>query len=241
MHKLDPRSKGVWVLCISILAFIFQDLVLFILLVLAVFPFLMMGKMVKEFFRGLSGLTFLIVFILIINSWVRSLNYAFVVILRIIVLMMTFSLYFQTTLPEDLTQSLLSLRVSYPNAFALSLAFRFVPTMAQETEIIMDAQKSRGHQIQEGGIIQQIRNLLPLLIPLLLNSLRRAYHVAEALESRGFGSRSVPEFYFPLKFKHVDSLLILISLIMLVGGIILQINLDLLPSWLQWVQWNLTI
>ena len=103
-----------------------------------------------------------IFFILIINTLSGSLNNSLITIIRLMVLMMIFSIYFQTTLPEDITQSLILLHVPYSTAFSLSLSFRFVPTMAQETEIVMNAQKSRGHRIEEGGMIQQVKNLFPL-------------------------------------------------------------------------------
>jgi len=101
----------------------------------------------------------------------------------------------------------------------------------------MNAQKSRGHRIQEGGMIQQIRNLFPLLIPLLMNSIRRAYHVAEALETRAFGVKKVPNFYYPLRFKFIDILFIVLNIIILGLGIYIQINLDLMPV----LNWGLSI
>jgi energy-coupling factor transport system permease protein len=192
------------------------------------------AKMVREFFKGLAGIQFLIIFILIINTVLLSLNFAIVTILRIVVLMGAFSLYFQTTLPEDLTQSLISLGFKYPYAFAISLAFRFVPTMALETEIIMEAQKSRGHRIQEGGVIQQIRNLFPLLIPLLFNSIRRAYNVAEALESRAFGVYPKPTFFYPIRFTAKDGAIVIGSILFLITGILLVNNISSMPGWLQW-------
>lgn len=126
-------------------------------------------------------------------------------------------------------QSMIAMKFSYPTAFSLSLAFRFIPTIATETEIIIDAQKSRGHRIEEGGIFQQIRNLFPLIIPLLLNSIRRAYNVAEALESRGFDSEKAHTFYFPLHFEKKDLLFIILNLALLIGGIIVFFSIQSVP------------
>ena len=143
--------------------------------------------------------------------------------------MLVFSIYFQTTSPEDLSEALLKLKFPYSLAFSLSLAFRFVPTMATETQIITDAQKSRGHRIEEGGVIKKIRNLIPLLVPLLMNSIRRAFHVAEALETRAFGATKSPQSYFPLYFTSKDRVFSILSVALLGLGLFVHINLANLP------------
>ena len=237
LHRLDPRSKLFMILTYTILAFMFRSLPLMIILFLLTILFMLIANLSSQFIKGLKGLYFVIFFILIINTLSGSLNSSLITIIRLMILMIIFSIYFQTTLPEDITQSLILLHVPYSTAFSLSLSFRFVPTMAQETEIVMNAQKSRGHRIQEGGMIQQIRNLFPLLIPLLMNSIRRAYHVAEALETRAFGVKKVPNFYYPLRFKFIDIFFIVLNIIILGLGIFIQINLDLIPI----LNWGLSI
>ena len=237
LHRLDPRSKLFMILTYTILAFTFKSLILMTILLLSTIPLLLIANITSQFIKGLKGLYFIIFFILIINTLSGSFNTSLITIIRLMVLMIIFSIYFQTTLPEDITQSLILLHVPYSTAFSLSLSFRFVPTMAHETEIVMNAQKSRGHRIQEGGMIQQIRNLFPLLIPLLMNSIRRAYHVAEALETRAFGIKKVPNFYYPLRFKLLDLCFIVLNAIILGVGIYIQINLNLMPI----LNWGLSI
>ena len=234
LHRLDPRSKLFMILAYTILAFTFKNLILMIILFSLTIPFMLIANLSSQFIKGIKGLSFVIFFILIINTLSGSFNNSLITIIRLMVLMIIFSIYFQTTLPEDITQSLILLHIPYSTAFSLSLSFRFVPTMAQETEIVMNAQKSRGHRIQEGGMIQQIRNLFPLLIPLLMNSIRRAYHVAEALETRAFGVKKIPNFYYPLRLKFLDLCFIVLNTIILGIGIYIQINLDLMPIWMQW-------
>ena len=237
LHRLDPRSKLFMILTYTILAFTFRSLPLMIILFLLAIPFILIANLSSQFIKGLKGLYFLIFFIIIINTLSGSFNNSLITIIRLMILMIIFSVYFQTTLPEDITQSLILLHIPYSTAFSLSLSFRFVPTMAQETEIVMNAQKSRGHRIQEGGMIQQVRNLFPLLIPLLMNSIRRAYHVAEALETRAFGVKKVPNFYYPLRLKLLDLCFIVLNAIILGVGIFIQINLDLIPI----LNWGLSI
>ncbi|MCK5346076.1 MAG: energy-coupling factor transporter transmembrane protein EcfT [Candidatus Heimdallarchaeota archaeon] len=235
IHRLDPRSKGLMVLTFAILAISAKHLAsIGILAAIALLPILILSRMISQLLKGLAGLSVLIFSILILNSYLISFNYALVVILRLIVLMGVFSIFFQSTLPEDLTQAMIRFRIPYSMAFATSLSFRFIPTMARETEIIIDAQRSRGHKIEQGGMISQIRNLFPLLIPLLMNSIRRAFHVAEALETRAFGVNKHPTYYFPLKFTKSDWIVTIFSLGLLILGVLFSTNVLILPPWMEW-------
>ena len=235
IHRLDPRSKGLMVLTFAILAISAKHLAsIGILAAIALLPILILSRMISQLLKGLAGLSVLIFSILILNSYLISFNYALVVILRLIVLMGVFSIFFQSTLPEDLTQAMIRFRIPYSMAFATSLSFRFIPTMARETEIIIDAQRSRGHKIEQGGMISQIRNLFPLLIPLLMNSIRRAFHVAEALETRAFAVNTPPTYYFPLKFTKSDWIVTIFSLGLLILGVLFSTNVLILPPWMEW-------
>ena len=234
IHQLDPRVKSILVIVYCAITFLFSNLSMMIFLFIFTFPLLFLAKTVRICFQSIASLTVLLSFILIINTWIISLNSALIICIRLLLLFIVFSLLFQTTVPDEITQMLLKIRIPYPVAFALSLSFRFVPTMARETEIIMDAQRSRGHRIEEKGIVNQIKNLFPLLIPLLINSIRRAYHVAEALETRAFGAQKHPTFLYPLHFKKIDWIFSVFLLIILGIAIFFSIHTQLLPVWLLW-------
>ena len=143
-------------------------------------------------------------------------------------------LFFLTVDPNDLALSLISMKVPYEFAFSFSLAFRFVPTIAREAQNIMDAQQSRGYELQQKGIISQIKNLFPLLVPLIISSIKRAFNVAEALESRAFGSDNERSYYFSIKFRLRDWIFISYLIIILAFFIIIRLNFNFLPSWLLW-------
>ena len=66
----------------------------------------------------------------------------------------------------------------------MTIALRFIPTLIEEAEKIMNAQKARGADLESGGLIQRVKALIPILIPLLISSVRRAYELAEAMECR---------------------------------------------------------
>ena len=69
-------------------------------------------------------------------------------------------------------------------AMMMTIALRFIPTLTDETDKIMSAQKARGADIESGGLIKRLRALMPILIPLLFSSVRRAYELAEAMDCR---------------------------------------------------------
>lgn len=237
MHRFDPRAKGVMIIVFSILSFLFEDLILMCILLLATIPFLFLARIWSDFVKGMSSMSFLFIIIILLNTYIYSLNLALIVCLRIVILMMIFSTFFQTTAPDDLMQALIAMKIPFTIAFTLALAFRFVPTMANETEIVMEAQKTRGHQIDEGGFIQQVRNLFPLLIPLMLNSIRRANNVAEALESRAFGVDNPRMFFYQIHFVKKDWIFFILQIAFLIIGIILHIQVSIIP----WLNWSLTI
>lgn len=140
-----------------------------------------------------------------------------------------FSIFFLTVDPNDLALSLISMKFPYSVSFSFSLAFRFVPTIAIETANIKDAQQSRGYEMEASGLLNQIKNLFPLLVPLIICSIKRAFNVAEALESRAFGSQKQRTFYYTIKFSLKDWIITFILLSLLVIAIYIRINIILFP------------
>ena len=143
--------------------------------------------------------------------------------LRLVNIIIAFSIFFQTTHPDDLTQAIAKMGVSYPIAFSFSLAFRFIPTLANEVETITKAQKSRGLVLQKGGLFQQIRSLFPLLIPLITNSIKRAFYVAESLEARSFGIQKNRTQLHPVRLRFADWAIFVFLLVLLAAGIVAKI------------------
>lgn len=111
---------------------------------------------------------------------------ALVVCLRWLGIATAFFLFFQTTLPEELGDSLVKMGMPYALAFIFSSSMQFVPVIARRAHEVMDAQRSRGIRLE--GDLASLRNYPALLGPLLLQSFKLSDELAEAMESRGFGS-----------------------------------------------------
>jgi len=238
MHMLDPRTKMILVVIYLTILLLFNEILYQLFIMVSLIPLIVLGHLAKRIIKMLKRMVFLFFFIIFFNTLLLSppnkgFNLGIHMALRLINILMTFSLLFQTTSPDDISQAITKFGVPYHISFSLSLAFRFVPTLAQEMETITDAQKSRGLEIHKGGVLQQIRNLFPLLIPLISNSIKRAYYIAESLEARSFGiNMKNRTYFFSVKMKKKDVFLILWLLILLSFGIFLKLNPELLPNWI---------
>jgi len=233
IHKLDPRTKMFMTIVFMTVALLFTTIIpLLITFIITLIPILL-AKSVEEWLNSLKGTTILLVFILVINSFIRDFDFALAMVLRLIVLITAFSVFFLTTHPDDLAQALIQMKVPFDFAFALSMATRYVPTLAREAQTIMDAQMSRGLELQKGGLTQKIKNLIPLIIPLIVNSVRRALSIAESLESRAFGAIKKRTYLYQLKLKKNDFIFITFLTLYLLLMIYIKIYSPL-ASWMEW-------
>ncbi|MFW9819118.1 MAG: energy-coupling factor transporter transmembrane component T family protein [Candidatus Thorarchaeota archaeon] len=234
LHKLDPRAKLVFSIIYTICALLFTEIIPLLFIFLSLVPLVLIGRLFKQWIKSIRGLSFLIIFIIVLNTLFISLSFAIAMILRIYIMISAFSIFFLTVDPNDLALSLISMKLPYEFAFSFSLAFRFVPTIATEAQNILDAQQSRGYEMQKKGLVSQIKNLFPLLIPLIICSIRRAFNVAEALESRAFGSKKERTYYYKIRFTLKDWIFTLYLLIFLTFTIFIRINFNALPIFLTW-------
>lgn len=214
MHNLDPRTKLIMVIVLSSLSLMYFEIVPLLLILLLNTLLITLAKCLKEWYMTFQGLTILIAFVFIFNFFLVSPIFAIVTVLRLLALASSFAIFFLTVHPDDLTQSLIQMHVPFDYAFSFSLAIRFVPTIAQEATSIMDAQMSRGLELQKGNLIQKARNYLPILVPLIVNAIRRALQIAESLESRGFGAEDKRTYLYELKLRLIDYFTILIFIVL---------------------------
>jgi energy-coupling factor transport system permease protein len=237
LHNLDPRAKLVLAIVYTISGLLFKEIVPLLFIFLTLIPLIIIGRIFKQWIKSIRALSYLIIFIIVLNTLFykdNGFSFAIAMVLRIYIMMSAFSIFFLTVDPNDLALSLISMRLPYEFAFSFSLAFRFVPTIAMEAQNIIDAQQSRGYEMQEKGIINQIKNLFPLLIPLIICSIRRAFNVAEALESRAFGSKKERSYYYTIKYSVKDWIFTIYLVLLLIVLIIIKIQFNLMPEIFMW-------
>lgn len=223
VHRLDPRAKFLFVIGIIMPSLLFTNVYLLIGLLLVQVPLFFIGRVTRRWLQSLRAGVFLSGLIFVVNYFTGPLVNAFALTLRFLLLMTTFSFFFMTTSPDDLGLAIdkvgfirwLSRKwLGYPNAlsFTFTTAVRLVPTMAVDAQTVVDAQRSRGLELDKGNLLRRVRNYIPILIPLLLIAIRRSLELAEALESRGFPGKEGRVSLFELRLKAVDYLLLGISL-----------------------------
>ncbi|MFQ5831234.1 MAG: energy-coupling factor transporter transmembrane component T family protein [Candidatus Thorarchaeota archaeon] len=237
VHNLDPRSKMFLSLVLAIVSLMFLEIVPLLIILVLLVPLIAAAKSLRRWARSMRGLSYLLIFIIIFNTLLSTVanpfSHSIALTIRLVALMTSFSVFFLTVHPDQLAQALIQMRVRFEFAFAMSMAMRYVPTLGQEAYAIMDAQKARGVELDKGNILRRIRNIVPIIVPLIIVSIRRALSVAESMESRGFGACEDRTYMEKLKFRKRDWGVILVSL----AGVILLIYVRLfvpLPGWMLW-------
>jgi len=232
IHKIDPRSKLAYVILFTALTVYFVNPLVLLLVLSSSFPIVLISRIANRWIQSIKGSLLFIAFIFIFNFigivWATGSIWGAVtsgisMSIRFIALISIFSVFFLTTSPEDLTQSMVQMRIPYDYALTFNMAMRFVPTLSREAQIIMDAQRSRGLEMEKGNLIQRIRNYIPVLIPLIISSFRRAELVADAMESRAFGASKKRSSLYILKMENRDTLFFAIS----VASFLLLLSLKL--------------
>ncbi len=213
IHRLDPRVKLFSSFVILVTAVIHVDVFIMGLLLLAEAGLIAMARVHNLWLKTLRGalplasIVFIITFIsryTLKPSILPAVGYAFAYSFRLVVFLSSFSLFFLTTTPEEIALTLQKLRLPYEYTFAFVSAIRFTPVMAEELRSIMDAQRARGLELDKGPFTRRLRNMIPILVPLLVNVIRRSYELAEAMEVKCFGASKKRTSLRVLKMKRSD-------------------------------------
>lgn len=245
LHRMDPRVKIV-LLC-TIIATIFCTFNFYALGLVTAFiivAILLSGVPLRMYLKSLKVIIIIVVITSLLNIfyssgtpifefWIFKITLdgiyrAIYVTVRIIALILISSSLTFTTSPTDLTDAierLMSpLKVFHVKvheiAMMMTIALRFIPTLLDETDKIMSAQKARGADMESGNLIQKVKSLIPVLIPLFVSAFRRAYELAVAMECRCYQGGDGRTRMKSLHMKRLDYLSIIV-MALVVGGVVL--------------------
>jgi len=212
IHRLDPRTKLLGAIWFIIIIFLANNWLSYVVLIAFVLTAVKLSEINPKFFiNGVKPLIWLILFTVILQIlftsgqtiWFRFgpvvisqegvLNGVFIFFRFVLIIFMS-TILTLTTMPLSLTDAIefllrpfAAIKVPvHEIALMLSIALRFVPTLMDETEKIMNAQRARGIDFGEGNIYEQMKSIVPLLIPLFVSSFNRAEELATAMEARGY-------------------------------------------------------
>ena len=163
----------------------------------------------------------------------RGLSTALLMSVRIVCLIAGTSLLTYTTSPialtdgiEQLFSPLKKIRVPvHEIAMMMTIALRFIPTLIEETDKIMAAQKARGADMESGNLLQRVKALIPILIPLFVSAFRRAEELALAMECRCYHGGEGRTRMRKLQFHGIDAVSALLMAVIFAGVILVNITL----------------
>ena len=209
-HRLDPRTKILLVVLYIVALFCAKGVVTYALLAACLAVCVRVSHVgLRQLVRGLKPVLFIMIFTGILNLFFTpgtryvvewgflrisdtGLYNAVFMVLRIMLLIMGTFLMTYTTSPISLTDGLERLlnwmkRFRVPVhelAMMMSIALRFIPTLIEETDKIMSAQKARGADFESGNLVQKAKAMIPILVPLFISAFRWADELATAMECR---------------------------------------------------------
>ena len=230
IHRLDPRTKLLAVILYIVALFLAKSFVTYGIMLAVLVSSIAISKVPpKSILRGMKPILFIVVFTAVLNLfytpgehvlaqfWIFTITLegvlqAFFMVIRIMMLIAGTFLLTYTTSPILLTDGLESLlnplkAVKVPVhelAMIMSIALRFIPTLIEETDKIMSAQRARGADFESGNLMQRAKALIPLLVPLFISAFRRADELAIAMECRCYHGGEGRTRLRQLKYRGAD-------------------------------------
>lgn len=251
VHRMDPRAKIVLMIAYTVAIFVADNFfglaaVTLFLIVTVIFSRVPFGSVL----RSVKMILFLIIFTAILNlffystegvhliwqwgilalSWESIVNMIFLAF-RLFLLVMGTSILTLTTAPVELTDGIESLLkplkyIKFPVhelALIMSIALRFIPTLMDETNRIIAAQKARGADFETGGLFKRAKAMIPVLIPLLVSAFRRAEELGDAMDARCYSGAKGRTKYKKLTFTWRDLAATLVVAALITGIVLLNI------------------
>ncbi|MBO5907271.1 MAG: energy-coupling factor transporter transmembrane protein EcfT [Clostridia bacterium] len=250
LHKLDPRTKIILAVLAIVTVFLANNTASFVFLTLITLLLISISRISLDvIIKGIKPILFILIFtsllnifmtegrgeplvdVWIIKIYTEGIVRAIFMALRVtLLIVLTSMLLTYTTSPIALTDGLESLlsplkRIGVPvHTFAMmmSIALRFIPTLIEETEKIMNAQKSRGADFTSGSLIKRARALVPILIPLIVSSFKRAEELATAMESRCYRGDKNRTKLVKLEYRARDLAFMAVSVLILTAVALLS-------------------
>lgn len=252
-HRLDPRTKLLILVMYIAAVFLVKELWVFVLIIGFMFFMTAMSNVPLSYvMKSMKALRLLLPIMFLLNlfmiktgdvllSWkfititTGGLKQAVFIVLRLFALVCGASLLTLTTTPISLTEGLEKLLsplkvIKFPAhelAMMMTIALRFIPTLMEEAEKIMKAQLARGADLESGNLIKKAKAMLPILIPLFVNSFRRAEELALAMESRCYHGGEGRTRLKVLRFGWRDLVAVIVFALLITAVILLQKYLPL--------------
>jgi len=241
LHKLDVRTKLTVFFCILALVFLFNgpfaNLGVLAALIILIVP---SGIGMKEIIKALKPLLPIFIIIVIVTLFTASGNYfhesskkvlfyllpgdrapatlgglytGLTFLLRIFIMVISTMVLVMATPIDDLMEFFNKIKASYKLSVVVTMAISFIPTLVQKKDMIFQAQKARGAGISQKGIISQLKAFIPIMIPLITNSIMMANNLSISLTNRGYGAYNSITTLTEIKMKTADYIVTVVAVI----------------------------
>ena len=250
VHSLDPRTKLVLLIAYIVAIFIAQTFYGMILCAIVLIATVFIARVpFGSVLRSVKGILFILILTSILNlffhggehlltpeSWAikiyrEAVVFTVFLLLRLFLLVMASAVLTLTTTPVRLTDGIESLLtplkwIKFPVhelALIMSIALRFIPTLIDETNRIIAAQKARGADFESGNIFKRIKAIVPILIPLLISAFRRAEELGDAMDARCYSGSKNRTKYKKLVFGWRDLVAAIVCAAMIAGVVLFNV------------------
>ncbi len=222
IHKLDPRTKMLWLLGLSFIVFLTENKELILGTFALTILFVLFSKLPlqtvwnsSKIFIVLFTIGYVILFSLLLWDWKKGFVDGIFFSIKFLVLIISSIVFAMSTSPRDLMLSLTKLKIPYELAFMLTLAIRFVPVINREINHVIDAQKARAHKIvfSFNKPIKSMQTFFPILIPTFHILLIKSFDLSLSIEARAFRAKKYRTYPPRLKFKIKDYVAMILLII----------------------------
>lgn len=249
VHRADPRIKLLALIAYIVALFLAKNFYAMAACVIVLIATVIASRVpFGSVLRSVKAIIFLLIFTAVLNLFFHGGEHLLVewgiikiyregiiftvfFVLRLFFLVMGSALLTLTTTPVELTDGIESLLtplkwIRFPVhelALIMSIALRFIPTLIDETNRIISAQKARGADFESGNIFKRIKAIVPILIPLLISAFRRAEELGDAMDARCYSGSKNRTKYKKLKFGWRDIIITLLFAALITGVVLLNI------------------
>ena len=248
IHRLDPRTKLIMLVLYIVALFCAAWWVSYALMLVFLVGCIAVSKIpAKSFLKGMKPLVLILVFTGLLNLFftegeteliaigsvsitLEGLERAIMMMVRILMLICGTFLMTYTTSPIALTDGLEALMkplkaIKVPVhelSMMMCIALRFIPTLIEETDKIMSAQKARGADFENGKLIERVKALIPILVPLFVSAFRRADELATAMECRCYQGGDARTKMKQLRYQSLDYMAFAVGILLIVAVFVLR-------------------
>ena len=249
IHRLDPRTKIIFTLIYVITLFFYRNPFLYLAAFIVLAVYIRLSNVPLRFIlKGVKALGWIILFTGLVNLFSVSgievlfewkfiriteagVESAIYLVLRLVFMIIGSSMMTYTTTPNALTDGLEKMlgwmkKLHVPVhefAMIMSIALRFVPILTEELDKIMKAQMARGIDFKEGNLLERLRKLLPIMIPLFVSAVRRSNELALAMDARCYHGGEGRTKMKPLQYRRKDYIAYSLIIVYLIGMIMISI------------------